>query len=331
MKKILIIGAGSWGTALANHVSNAGHDVEIYGRDRAVLEEIEKQKSNSKFFPGLSLSKKLKTKKELANLSVYDFIVFATPSSSYREIASTLKGEIRKDAIIVSASKGLEDLSYKCLSQVLEEELKTKRIAVLSGPSFAKEVIENKPTAVTLAAEYRDVAEHASELFHFENFRVYLSRDVVGAQLGGALKNVVALATGISDGMGCGHNARAALIARGLAEMTRVIVAAGGDEKSASGLSGLGDLILTSTGDLSRNRRVGLRLGQGEALDEILKNIGQVAEGVVTADKAVSLAKKLGESVPICEEVNLIIKQKSTPGESLERLFSRSKKEENAY
>lgn len=294
--KITILGSGAWGTALASHLKNAGHEVSLWSHRSEIPVEG-------------------------------DAILFAIPSFAFRETCK--KVEIPDSALLISCTKGLEKDSNKKMSDILEEEFSTnKNIAVLSGPSFAKEVKNNLPTAVVIASRDEAVAKKAAELFHFDNFRVYTSTDLIGVELGGALKNVIALASGMSDGLGLGANARAALITRGLSELRRIVVASGGQAETVSGLSGLGDLLLTATGDLSRNRQVGLKLGKGESLDKILGDLGAVAEGVETAKKALSLARESKVEVPITKEVCAVIEGKKSAKEALESLLSREMKEE---
>jgi len=251
-------------------------------------------------------------------------VVFSVPSDGVREVAAEVSPELASDSYLVNTAKGLESKSLKRMSQVLEEACpEVSGVATLSGPSFAHEVIRDQPTAVTLASKDLATAKAVAEIFHHRRFRVYASADTVGVELGGALKNVVALAVGISDGRDLGHNARAALITRGLAEMSRLIVALGGSEHTVQGLSVLGDLLLTCTGDLSRNRQVGLRLGRGERLPEILASLGQVAEGVKTAPKVLELGQQKSIDLPITTEVNAILDGSHSVDTAIENLFSR--------
>lgn len=331
-KKICVLGAGSWGTALANHLSKSGFSVSIWGRDESVIAEINSQHKNSKYFPNIKLDPNLQGETLLARATEdAELIVSSVPSPAVRkmgkELAKVFDG--KKIPLIINTAKGLEEKSLKQLSVVLTEELGEKtEIAVLSGPSFAREVIEEKITAVTIAGKNLEVAEKAAQYFHQRTFRAYTSDDLAGVEYGGAFKNVIALAVGIVEGYGIGLNGRAALITRGLAELQRLVVALGGKPLTIVGLSGLGDLILTTTGDLSRNRQVGLRLGKGEKLAEILKDLGQVAEGVKTAPKMLAVAEKLKVPVPICEQVNLILENKISVSDAVKALLSRSQKTE---
>lgn len=327
---ITVLGAGSWGTALANHLQGAGHKVVLWGQNSEDLKEIRSTGSNTRYFPGEKLNRGLVLEEDLlSSVSKAEAIVFAVPSFAMREVASSLLGHLDDDILLITCTKGLEEKTNKQMSQLLSESFPTnKNISALSGPSFALEVLKSLPTAVVLAAKDEVLAKKAASLFHFGNFRVYVSTDLVGVELGGALKNVIALASGMSDGLDLGANARAALITRGLSELKRIVVACGGNAETVSGLSGLGDLLLTATGDLSRNRRVGLRLGKGEKLSQILKDLGQVAEGVETAKKALSLAREKKVSAPITEEVCAVLAGEKSAGGALTALLSREMKEE---
>ncbi len=324
-KKISVLGSGSWGTALANHLSLSGHDVSIWGLVASDLDSINQKNLNPTYFPDVILSKSLKAEADIKKaVSGAELIVFSVPSGAMRDVAEQVKGDISKKALIVNTAKGLEANTLKRMSEVLEESCSNvSGVATLSGPSFAYEVIRNQPTAVTVASKAQSVADEVASIFHNRHFRVYTSTDVVGVDLGGALKNVVALAVGISDGKNLGDNCRAALITRGLAEMSRLIVALGGQEHTVLGLSVLGDLLLTCTGDLSRNRQVGLALGRGEKLEQILSDLGQVAEGVKTTPKVLELGTKNGVDMPITEELNAILAGKHDVNTALEALLSR--------
>ncbi len=300
-KRVSVLGSGSWGTALATHLKLAGHEVCVWGIVEEDLKNISENQSNPAYFPGLKLEKGISTTSDLSEaVKKADCIVMAVPSFAVREVSSKLKTEVP----VVIVSKGLEEGTLKFLSDVVAEETgKTDRIAVLSGPSFAKEVLEKKTTAVTVACKNPETLEFVCNLFHHSYFRTYRSEDLAGVQLGGAVKNVIALAVGICDGKDMGLNGRAALITRGLAEIGRLVKAMGGKAETISGLSGLGDLLLTATGDLSRNRRVGILLGEGKSLEEAIEQVGQTAEGVVTAPKILELAEKTGVDMPITRGV----------------------------
>lgn len=329
-RKVAVLGAGSWGTALAHQLHVAGNTVVLWGRDKEVLRSIKESGRSEKFFPGEKIGPGIDTTDSLKEaVSGARIVVFAVPSVALKEVAKACEKHVEEDAIYVSSVKGLEERSSRTMTEVIADILGAKdRVATLSGPSIAVEVIRGQPTAVTVAAHEAKIASAVSDAFHSSTFRVYTSSDVVGVELGGAVKNVIALATGVVDGAGMGSNARAALITRGLAEMQRLIVARGGDRLTAVGLSGMGDLLLTATSDLSRNRRVGIALGQGKKLPEILAQIGQVAEGVETARKVVKLAKKLKVPMPICDEAKRLIDGESSVEESIQALLSRAQTKE---
>ncbi len=329
--KATVIGCGSWGTALAHHLSVAGHQVVITGNEPEVLQAIREKKQNPKYFPGEALSPKIQVEDNLKQaISAAQLVVFAVPSFAMRSSAAQAKVFLASSAVAVSVAKGLEGGTLKIMSQVLREELGEEHpVAALSGPSFALEVLRGLPTAVTLAACSHEIAKKAGSFFHYSYFRIYTSTDLIGVELGGAIKNVIALAAGVVDGLAMGNNARAALITRGVAEMQRLIVALGGDARTVAGLSGLGDLLLTATSDLSRNRRVGLGLGQGEELSHIVSRIGQVAEAVQTASKALELAKQYQIRVPIIEQVDALLAGRVSAKDAVKALLSREPRAEN--
>jgi glycerol-3-phosphate dehydrogenase (NAD(P)+) len=258
-----------------------------------------------------------------------EVVVSAVPSAAVRSLAHSVLKQIPGGAFIVSAAKGLEDRSLKTMTEIWAEELRDKtRVATLSGPSFAEEVLQGLPTAVTLAGYDEEATKEMLGVFHSDSFRVYLSGDVKGVEIGGAAKNIIAMAIGMVDGVELGANARAAVLTRGLAEIQRLVAASGGNPLTAIGLSGLGDLFLTSTGDLSRNRRVGLALARGEKLRDILRSLGQVAEGVETAPKIYQLAQNHDVEVPITREVNRVLCGESSVRESIATLLARAPKRE---
>lgn len=330
MARVAVLGAGSWGTAQANHLREAGNDVRIWGDEPAVLEAISTKQENARYFPGAKLCAGLRGEADLARaLEGAEFVVLAVPSSAVRAVAAEMKRLLRGSPVIISTAKGLEDETLLTMSGVLAEVLGSdEKIAVLTGPSFALEVLQGLPTAVTVASGDEHTREAVAKLYHHGNFRVYTSADVIGAELGGAFKNVIAIAAGVGDTAKMGLNARAALITRGLAEMERLVVAFGGQAATVAGLSGLGDLFLTATGDLSRNRRVGMALGEGKELEQILAELGQVAEGVVTTPKILALARRHNVSVPITEEIDRLLKGESTVKDSLAALLSRTRRSE---
>lgn len=328
-KQVAVLGAGSWGTALAVHLVRAGYDVSLWGKDETVLAQISNGQ-NITYLAGCAFQEIPKCSSDLAKtLQNVSMVVLAVPSTAIREICTNQEMQtLPPKTLIVSAAKGLEEHSHKRVSEVIQETLPQTLVGVLSGPSFAREVLEKKPTAATIAAANSETAELAAEFFHHCYFRAYTSTDLIGVEYGGALKNVLALAIGIADGMQTGLNTRAALITRGLAELGRFVEKLGGKQRTVVGLSGLGDLLLTATGDLSRNRQVGLRLGQGEKLEDILKQLGQVAEGVRTAFVAKEIADKYGIDAPIVQETYNVVSGKSSPKDSLKALLERDQKQE---
>lgn len=327
---IAVLGAGSWGTALALLLARNGHTALLWGNDAARQARLEHERSNSVYLPGIPFPSNLHVRDALADTAAAAsrFLV-AVPSHAFRATLAALKPLLPADAVIAWATKGLEPGSGKLLSQVATEELGTRHpLAVVSGPTFAREVALNLPTALTVASENETAAEEVAAWLRNERARVYTSCDVAGVQLGGAIKNVMAIAAGISDGLGFGANARAALITRGLAELARLGIAMGGKAETFMGLTGAGDLILTCTDNSSRNRRVGLALGQGRKLPEILAEIGQEAEGVATARELHQLAKRFSVDMPIVTQVYRVLYEHLPPQAAVEALLSREPRQE---
>lgn len=330
--KTAVIGAGSWGTALAKVLADKGHEVGLWGRSAQQLQVIAASRENARYLPGAKLPATLSTEPDLAK-AVFGcrFVVSVVPSHAVREVLTQAAPAISDDAIVISASKGIENETLQTMDEVLRQVLPGSlgtRLAVLSGPSFAKDVGMGLPTAVVMASSDRSAAEAAAELFHTGPFRVYTSDDVTGVELGGALKNVMAIAAGILDGMKLGLNSRAALITRGLAEISRLAVCKGANPLTLAGLAGIGDLVLTCTGDLSRNRTVGLGLGQGKPLAEVLAGMKQVAEGVKTTKSAYELSKQLGVEMPITAAVYRVLYEGVPTNEAALSLLDRSPKHE---
>lgn len=311
MMKIGVIGAGSWGTTLANVLAKKGHEVTLWVFERELAQRLPKTRINDLYLDGVSLSPQLSYTNELANaVTGSQVLVLVSPSQVMRRVLNQLLPHLAPDCLLVSAAKGIENETLLTMSEVLQQvigQTSGARSAFLSGPSFAREVACEQPTAVAVAAENLAVARCIQELFSTDYLRVYTNQDVVGIEIGGALKNVIALAAGVADGLGFNHNARAALITRGLAEIARLGVAKGGCEATFYGLAGMGDLVLTCTGDLSRNRAVGIELGRGRKLEDILAQMNMVAEGVKTTLSAYQLANKLGVSMPITEQMYQIL------------------------
>jgi glycerol-3-phosphate dehydrogenase (NAD(P)+) len=332
MKKATVFGAGSFGTAIAQVLTANFDEVVLWGRDAALIEVLNRTHQNANYLPGLELNAKIRGSTDLeASAAGAELVVVATPSQATRELLGRTQNLFPQHIPVVSVAKGIENGTLCTMTEVLEQCLPESyhpHIAVLSGPSFAKEMVRRLPTVVTIASRFETTARTAQAMFKSDVFRTYTSNDVVGVQVGGALKNVIAIAAGMSDGLGLGHNSRAAIITRGLAEITRIAVRMGGNPLTLSGLAGLGDLVLTCTGDLSRNRTVGFELGRGKSLDDILKEMKQVAEGVKTAQSARDLALKVGVELPICEQVYKIAWEGSSPKAAVSELMGRTAKSE---
>jgi len=325
---ILVIGAGSFGTVLATHLVRNGHVVSLWDRNSELLNSIEQTRINQRYLPNLPLPLELKIKLTLNNLSEFSLILLAVPSFAIREVcASLVQHNIKDETVVVSVAKGL-DKSLQVMSDVIKEELPNNPVGVLSGPSYASEIYDQKPTAVTVASERLDTAQQIAKVFSSEYFRIYSSTDLVGVQIGGATKNVLAIAAGVIKGVDFGNNALAALITRGLAELKRLVIALGGKSDTVMGLSGLGDLCLTASSEKSRNFRVGMRLGRGEKLPDILNDIAQVAEGVENTANICLLAEQNQVQMPICQEVQKLLKGESTPQASAKTLMTRELKME---
>ncbi len=329
---IAVLGAGSWGTALAKVLADKQHRVTLWGRNVEHSADIQRSRENKKYLPGARLGDTLIATSDLrAAVTGKRCIVSVVPSHTTRQVLCEVVSAIDPECVVISASKGIENESLETMDEVMKAVLPGRigaRLAVLSGPSFAKEVGRDLPTAVVMASRDRNSAELGSELFRGERFRVYTSEDVTGVELGGALKNVMAIAAGIIDGMGLGHNTRAALITRGLAEISRLAVRKGANPLTLAGLAGMGDLILTCTGDLSRNRSVGIGLGQGKKLAEVLAGMTQVAEGVKTTKSAHDLALKLGVEMPITRVVYQVLYEDRDTKDAVLELMGRAPKHE---
>jgi glycerol-3-phosphate dehydrogenase (NAD(P)+) len=328
-----VIGSGSFGTALANTLAARCTEVRTWAREPAVVQAINVRRENTAYLPGIPISPKVRatTSMEEALLGA-EMILIATPSHATREV---MRGAVRflpEHVPLVTVSKGIENETLLTMTKLLEDCLPEQfhpSIAMLSGPSFAKEMAAGMPTVVTVASHFEKVAQKVQSALQTESFRTYTSTDVIGVELGGALKNVIAIAAGISDGLGFGLNARSALITRGLAEISRIAVRMGANPLTLMGLSGLGDLVLTCTGDLSRNRRVGIELGKGRKLEDILAGMNQVAEGVKTAKSARDLSRRVGVELPICDQVFAIMYEGKEPRRAVIELMTRAPKAED--
>jgi glycerol-3-phosphate dehydrogenase (NAD(P)+) len=332
VEKIGVIGAGAWGTALALLLADSGHDVALWMFEKDLAEETTRTRENRVYLPGFTLPAAITVTSSLES-AVKDssLLLSVVPSHTVRAVTKQYASFLPKDVIIVSASKGIEIETLMPLSDIFRDVLPAEfhnRLCFLSGPSFAKEVARKMPTAITLASYDEVIGKKAQEVLSNAYFRVYTNRDVIGVELAGSLKNVVAIAAGALEGMGFGYNTMAALLTRGLAEMARLGVAMGGSLNTFSGLAGMGDLVLTCTGGLSRNRTLGTRLGKGEKLDDIMKGAKTVAEGVKTAKAARELAKKYDIEMPIVEEVYQILYEGKDPKLALQDLMTRELKAE---
>lgn len=329
-KKIAVLGAGSWGTALATLLARNGHPTVLWGRDADVVRAIDHDHENPRYLPGLPLPPSLHATDVLAAaLDGADWILVAVPSHAFTETVRALAPLRPARAGVAWATKGFEPGSGRFLHEVARDVLGgAVPLAVVTGPSFAREVTLGLPTAVTVHGEVPAFTQQVADALHGATFRAYTGDDMVGAELGGAMKNVLAVATGVADGMALGLNARAGLITRGLNEMLRLAAAIGARPETLMGLAGLGDLVLTCTGDLSRNRRLGLALGRGQSLPEAVREIGQVVESVQTADEVMRQADALGIDLPISHAVHAVLHGEITPEDGLRQLLARERKPE---
>ncbi|WP_164007577.1 NAD(P)H-dependent glycerol-3-phosphate dehydrogenase [Pyxidicoccus trucidator] len=327
-----VIGSGSFGTALANVLAVNCEEVRLWGREPSVVEAINTRHENPTYLKGIPISERVRATNSLEEaLAGSELVVLATPSHATREVVAKAKPYLPRHVPLITVSKGIENETLLTMTELLEDCLPEEfhpYIAVLSGPSFAKELARRMPTVVTIASHWDKVAVRCQKALQTETFRSYTSTDVVGVQYGGALKNVIAIAAGMADGLGMGHNARAAIITRGLAEITRLAVRKGANPLTLSGLSGMGDLVLTCTGELSRNRHVGMELGKGRKLPDILAEMKEVAEGVKTAKSARDLELKTGVELPICHQVYLIAYEGKNAKAAVVDLMTRQPKSE---
>jgi len=330
MSRITILGAGAWGTALAISLARrSGHEIRLWSHSAALADQIHDTGTNEQFLPGSIVPMDVSVTSDIAR-AVFEaeIILCVTPSEYLRGIFGKIAPVLDRDQIIVSATKGLEEGTLLRMSQVLAS-MTSNPIAVLSGPSFAAEVAQGVPTAVVAASAAPGVAQTIQKEFSSGSLRLYTNDDVAGVELGGALKNVIALAAGVVNGLELGHNSAAALITRGIAEITRLAVACGGRRQTLAGLSGVGDLVLTCTGSLSRNRTVGTELGKGRALPEILREMnGKVAEGIRSTSAALGLASRYGVEMPITEQMHAILHERKSPNEAIRELMARPGRDE---
>lgn len=335
MSRITVMGAGAWGTALAVVLARrGGHSLTLWSHTQRVAETIQQTNENRAYLPGLPLPRSIEVTTDI-ELAVRhaEILILAVPSEHLRSVCCSMAPLLVTGQIMVSAAKGIEDGTFLRMTQVIDEVLATESLrlpcGVLSGPSFAQEVGAGSPTAIAIASDDPAIAIRVQEEFSCPTLRLYTNSDVIGVELGGALKNVIAIASGATHGLGLGHNSVAALVTRGIAEMTRLAVACGGQRETLAGLAGLGDLVLTCTGALSRNRHVGIELGRGQGLREILAGMhGKVAEGVRTTHAAVGLAQRAGVELPITEKVAAVLNEQISAKEAMRELMSRPGRDE---
>ena len=328
--KIAVLGSGSWGTALASLVARHGHPTVLWGRDAVVVNAIDSQHENPRYLPGLPLPENLRATTDMAQaIDGAAWVLVVVPSHAFGETVRALAPLLPAGVGVAWATKGFEPGSGRFLHEVAAEVLgEGVPLAVVTGPSFAKEVTQGLPTAVTVHGDDPAFTQQVADAMHGPAFRAYTGNDMVGAELGGAMKNVLAVATGVADGMALGLNARAGLITRGLNEMLRLAAAIGGRPETLMGLAGLGDLVLTSTGDLSRNRRLGLALGRGKGIAEAVAEIGQVVESIQTADEVMRQAERHGIELPISDAVRSVLHGELSPADGLKQLMAREQKAE---
>lgn len=336
MSRMAIIGAGAWGTALAIALGRKGsYTIHLWANEPEVVESVQKRRINERFLPGFQLPEAIEATHDLnAALEGAEIVVSVMPSQHCRTLFEQMAPVLRPETLVVSCTKGLENATQLRMTEVIADVLRprkfTPRVGALSGPSFAKEVARGDPTAVTVASADSELARAVQQAFNSSRFRVYTNDDVIGVELGGALKNIIAIAAGVCDGLELGHNSVAALITRGLAEIARLVVACGGRLDTMAGLAGLGDLVLTCTGDLSRNRSVGVELGKGRKLSDIIAGMhGAVAEGVFTTKAAVGLAVRKNVEMPITRQMFEILEQGKSPQQAIEDLMMRAARSES--
>lgn len=328
--KISVIGSGSWGTALAVLLNSNGHEVTIWSFKEEEIEAIQRDGENKEFLPGVAIDKNIKlTVDEKTAVEGAEILVFATPSKFVRSISERFAPFVQDGQIIVNVAKGLEEETLYLLSEVIEEVIPQAKVCVLSGPSHAEEVGRKLPTICVVASKDEKIARKIQDVFMNPVFRVYTNTDIVGVELGGALKNVIALSAGVVDGLGLGDNTKAALMTRGMEEISRLGMAMGANKETFLGLTGMGDLIVTCTSMHSRNRRAGILIGEGKTLTETLEEVHQVVEGVNTAKAAYLLAQKYNVSMPITEEVNRVLFEGKSAKQALMELMTRDKKVEH--
>lgn len=327
--KITLCGGGSWGTAIARLLSNKSHELNFYIRNKEVIEDIRKNKENTKYLPGAKFEKEINLTNNLDSvLQDIDVFIIAVPTSSIREVLTSIKGKISKDVIIVNLSKGIEVESLDRISEISSEILKDNPFVALSGPSHAEEVGKDIPTTLVASSENLKVAQTIQHEFSTPIFRIYTNPDLVGVEMGGALKNIIALAAGMNDGLAYGDNSKAALMTRGIYEMSKLGISLGANPHTFNGLSGIGDLIVTCTSMHSRNRRAGILIGEGKSMEEACNEVGQVVEGVKTVKSAYKLAKLKNIEMPITNALYKVLYEGYDPNKAVYELMTRENKDE---
>jgi glycerol-3-phosphate dehydrogenase (NAD(P)+) len=328
-KKTAVIGAGSWGTTLAIHAAKCGHDVSLWVHSQDTLKALIEKKTNEIYLPGIILPDNVQPTSDPGCVVNADYIIFAVPSLHFRKTFSTIMPDLRDQSVLISSIKGMEPDTSLRISEIVRELSQDRFIfSVLSGPSFAKEVAQQNPTAVVIGSENKEVGKEIQNDFSSKYFRLYYNSDVLGIEIGGCVKNIIAIAAGVVSGLGYGYNTLSGLITRGLAEVNRLAVNLGANPATLMGLAGLGDLVLTCTGHLSRNRQVGVELGQGKNINEITRNMRMVAEGIRTTQGIYALAKKRNMVMPITEQVQKVLYEGHDPRTAILELMSRELKEE---
>lgn len=326
---VAVIGSGSFGTAMANLIVNNGHRVMIYGRNKAALEEMKETRINSRYLPDVLLSDKLAYTNDIGEaVRNKDIVVFAVPAQTFRQVSSAASQYLEDGIIAVNLAKGIEKNTLLRMSEIAAETIPQARYVALSGPTHAEEIVMNAPAGIVAASADPEAAKAVQDAFMSEQLRIYTQDDMVGVEIAGAVKNVIAIATGISDGMKLGSNARAALMTRSVHEIKRLGLELGANAETFSGLAGIGDLIVTCATDLSRNRRCGLMIGQGLKAEEAVEKVGSVVEGYYTADAVYDLARKLGVEMPVCMATRAVLKGELSPEKAVRMLMLRDKKDE---
>ena len=328
MSRVAFIGGGSFGTALAVQLGHKGEKVNIFDRDINVCNDINNNRRNSKYIKDVVIPENITAYNDLdSTIEGADYLVLAVPSHVIRDVAKSLKGKIKKDVIIISIAKGIEATTNKRLSQLIEEELPNP-VVILSGPSHAEEVAIEIPTTLVATSNHMEYAEKVQELFMTPTLRIYTNDDIIGVEIGGAVKNIIALAAGVCDGVGYGDNTKAALMTRGMKEISRVGTALGGKVETFFGLTGMGDLIVTCTSMHSRNRRAGILIGKGKSLDDSLKEVGMIVEGVKACKAFYELNREIGVSMPITDALYSVLFENKNPKKAVQELMLREKKNE---